>query len=119
MIDASGAVPPPAVRLPEDKDFRRTLDGLTDLLADAGLRGVQARRLRWTHVADVDSLWRGAAAGIGGIGMTVTSQTPEVRAKRFAQPRPVRSRRSPTFFRRPGSQGMSSWILHAELSTAL
>lgn len=60
VIEASGAVPPPAVRLPEDKDFRRTLDGLTDLLADAGLRGVQARRLRWTHVADADSLWRGA-----------------------------------------------------------
>lgn len=81
VIEASGAVPPPSVRLPEDKDFRRTLDGLSDLLANAGLRDIQTRLLRWTHRAETDSLWRGAAAGIGGIGKTVTSQSPEVRAK--------------------------------------
>lgn len=81
VIEASGAIPPPSVRLPEDKDFRRTLDGLSDLLASAGLRDIQARSLRWTHRAETDSLWRGAAAGIGGIGKTVTSQSPEVRAK--------------------------------------
>lgn len=80
VIEASGAIPPPSVRLPGDKDFRRTLDGLSDLLASAGLRDIQARSLRWTHRAETDSLWRGAAAGIGGIGKTVTSQSPEVRA---------------------------------------
>ena len=81
VIEASGAVPPPSVRLPEDKGFRRTRVGLTDLFASAGLRDVRARSLRWTHRAGTDSLWRGAAAGIAGIGETVTSQTPEVRAK--------------------------------------
>lgn len=81
VIEASGAVPPPSVRLPEGKDFPRTLDGLSALLVSAELRNVQARSLRWTHRADTDSLWRGAAAGIGGIGTTVVSQSPAVRAK--------------------------------------
>lgn len=85
VIEAGSAVPPPSVRLPENKDFPRTLAGLTDLLAHAGLRDVRARSLRWTHRAEPDSLWRGAAAGIGGIGKTVASQTPEVRAKMKAE----------------------------------
>lgn len=81
VIEASGAVRPPGVRLPADKDFPRTLDGLAGLLEHSGLRDIEARQVWWTHRADVDSLWRGAAAGVGGIGKTVTSQSPEVRAK--------------------------------------
>lgn len=80
VISASGAVPPPSVRLPQGKDFRRTRDGLTDLLASCGLRHIEASSVRWTHCTEPDSLWRGAAAGIGGIGTIVTSQSPETRA---------------------------------------
>ncbi len=85
VLEASGALAPPSVRLPADKDFPRTLDGLAGLLAGAGLRAVDARPVRWTHRADADSLWRGAAAGVGGIGRTVTSQTPEVRERMRAE----------------------------------
>jgi hypothetical protein len=67
------------VRLPPDVDFPRTLGGLLDLLAQAGLVDVHARSLRWTHRCATDTLWRGAAAGIGGIGATVAGQRPEVR----------------------------------------
>ena len=79
VIEASGAVVPQSVGLPEDKDFPRTREGLTDLLASAGLRDVQASSLRWTHRAAADSMWQGAAAGIGGIGTIVTSQSVDVR----------------------------------------
>jgi SAM-dependent methyltransferase len=85
VIGASGAVAPPSVRLPPEMDFPRTLDGLVDLVTGAGLRRVDARPLRWTHRADADSLWRGAAAGVGGIGKTVTSQTWQVRARMEAE----------------------------------
>lgn len=53
--------------------------GLTALLASAGLHDIQVRSLRWTHRTGTESQWRGAAAGVGGIGRTVTSQSPEVR----------------------------------------
>ena len=85
VIEASGAVPPSSVRLPEAKDFPRTHDGLADLLTNAGLRDVEVCSLTWSHSADPDSLWRGAAAGVGGIGNTVTSQSPEVRARMKAE----------------------------------
>lgn len=62
-------------------DFPRTVDGLSALLVNAELRDVHARSLRWTHLAETDSLWRGAVAGVGGIGKSVTSQSPEVRAR--------------------------------------
>ncbi|WP_164519728.1 class I SAM-dependent methyltransferase [Nocardioides ferulae] len=81
VIDESGAVPPPSTRLPEELDFPRTVDGLAALLTDAGLRDVEARPLRWTHRTDPDALWNGAAAGVGGIGVTVTSQPAPVRAR--------------------------------------
>ena len=81
VIEESGAVPVPGTRLPEDLDFPRTTDGLAGLLDGAGLTDVHARSLRWEHRAHPQSLWRGAAAGIGGIGTTVVSQSPEVRAR--------------------------------------
>jgi SAM-dependent methyltransferase len=81
VIDSSGATTPPSTRLPEDKDFARTTQGLTTLMTDSGLRTVQVRSLLWTHRAPTASLWHGAAAGIGGIGRIVTSQSSDVRAK--------------------------------------
>ena len=79
VVAESGAVAPPSVRLPADQDFPRTREGLAGLLAGAGLRDVEARSLRWVHRTEPDALWRGAAAGVGGIGTVVTSQSDEVR----------------------------------------
>ena len=81
VIEESGAVPPPALTLPADQDFPRTCAGLAALLAGAGLREVEAAPVRWTHWTDPRALWRGAAAGVGGIGTTVTSQSAEVRER--------------------------------------
>ena len=91
VLAESGAVVPPSVGLPADLDFPRTREGLAGLLAGAGLRDVDARPLAWVHRTAPDALWRGAAAGVGGIGTVVTSQSDEVRdAMRSAYDRLVR-----------------------------
>ena len=79
VVAESGAVVPPSVRLPADADFPRTRAGLAGLLSGARLRDVDTRPLVWVHRTEPDALWRGAAAGVGGIGTVVTSQSDEVR----------------------------------------
>ena len=80
VLDAVGVAPAPGVRLPEHLDFPRTVEGLHDLLAGAGL-DAEAHPITWTHRGPVDELWDGAAAGIGGIGATVAAQPVEVRER--------------------------------------
>ena len=80
VLDAAGVVPAPGVRLPEELDFPRTVDGLAGLLRGAGL-DAEARTVGWTHDGPVSELWDGAAAGIGGIGATVAGQPVEVRER--------------------------------------
>ena len=79
VVAESGAVVPPSVRLPADADFPRTCEGLAGLLSGADLRDVDARPIAWVHRTGQDALWCGAAAGVGGIGTVVTSQSEEVR----------------------------------------
>jgi SAM-dependent methyltransferase len=81
VIGSSGAVAPAAERLPADKDFPRTADGLGELLAGVGLGAVQVRTLQWRLRIDPDRFWSGPAAGLAGIGSVVTSQSPRVQAK--------------------------------------
>lgn len=85
VVEASGAVPVPSVRLPEEMDFPRTVRGLSALMSQAGLQQVCAGTIHWEHRGDPDSLWRGAEAGIGGIGTTVLAQTTEVRRRMRAE----------------------------------
>lgn len=79
VVGESGAVRPEGVRLPPERDFPRTRDGLASLFSGVGLVDVVTRSVRWTYHGAVDDLWRAAEAGIGGIGVLVTSQTDEVR----------------------------------------
>jgi hypothetical protein len=80
VLDSVGVAPAPGVRLPQHLDFPRTVEGLHDLLAGAGL-AADAHPITWTHRGPVDELWDGAAAGIGGIGATVAAQPVEVRER--------------------------------------
>lgn len=50
VIAASGAVPPPSARLPEEKDFSRTVDGLSGLVAEAGMVPVRGGTRRYRQV---------------------------------------------------------------------
>lgn len=76
VVRASGAVALPPQHLAADMDFERTERGLAELLAGAGLTGVEATTLRWDFRIDADDLWAGPAGGVAGIGKIVTSQTP-------------------------------------------
>lgn len=80
VVEASGAVVPDQQRLPADKDFDRTEAGLHELLVRAGLDSVQTDTLDWDFTIDAEDLWAGPAGGVGGIGMIVTSQTPEMQS---------------------------------------
>lgn len=71
--------------LPAHKDFPRTEEGLGELFRAAGVQDVVTRRVTWTYEAEPEAMWRGAAAGIGGIGRTVTAQAPAVRDRMHAE----------------------------------
>lgn len=80
VVEASGATAPGQQRLPADKDFVRTEQGLNDLLAGAGLNSVHTTTLAWDFAIDADDLWAGPAGGVGGIGKIVTAQTPSMQS---------------------------------------
>jgi SAM-dependent methyltransferase len=77
-FEAAGAVRPPLPVVDEDRNFRRTTDGLRDLVRGAGLRDVRAWSMDWLHRADPQLWWSGPAAGLGSAGAVLTAQTPEV-----------------------------------------
>jgi SAM-dependent methyltransferase len=63
----AGLIPASAARLPADKDFERTADGLMSMLADAGWHA-EVAELTWTWRADPEALWRSVAGGVAGAG---------------------------------------------------
>lgn len=92
VLASADVAPVPATRLAPELDFPRTVEGLAGLLDGAGLEDVSSSPVRWTHRGPVDELWDGAAAGIGGIGLTVATQPEDVRARlRAAYDREVRA----------------------------
>lgn len=80
VVEASGATASSQQRLPADKDFVRTEQGLTDLLAGADLDDAQTTTLAWDFVIDAEDLWAGPEGGVGGIGKIVASQTPSMQS---------------------------------------
>ena len=80
VVEASGATAPGRQRLPADKDFDRTEQGLYDLLVGTGLDAVHTTTLAWDFTIDPDDLWAGPAGGVVGIGKIVTSRTPSMQS---------------------------------------
>lgn len=79
IFDASGAERPTTTpRLDIDKDFPRTPDGLSSLLAEAGLTDARCDTLAWTHHTDPEDWWSGPANGIGALGMLMEQQKPDM-----------------------------------------
>jgi len=75
--EAAGAVPPDHLpRLDPDEDFGRTTEGFAALLTEVGLVDVRCAEVAWEHRPTAEEWWSGAAAGIGTIGLVVTSQSP-------------------------------------------
>lgn len=80
-FEAAGAVRPALPVVDDDRNFRRTTEGVEELLRGAGLRDVSAWSLDWVHRADPDLWWSGPAAGLANAGAVLTAQTPEVRER--------------------------------------
>lgn len=82
-IAAAGAVRPPHLPagLAAEDDFPRDEDGLTGLMAAAGLREARCESVRWDHRASADEWWSGPEGGVSFGGHTVRSQTPGIRAE--------------------------------------
>ena len=57
--------------LPADEDFPRTADGLSALLAGAGLADVECQALDWSHRVDAEAWWAGATNGVATIGYII------------------------------------------------
>jgi hypothetical protein len=67
VMAAAGLPPAPPMIAPE-RNFARTTEGVTGLLAGAGLRDVSGRTLLWAHRTDLDTWWIGPAGGMGALG---------------------------------------------------
>jgi SAM-dependent methyltransferase len=80
VVNAAGAVRPAAPKLPSDKDFPRTPDGLAHLFEQAGLGVERAWRHEFVHLVDPEVWWSGPARGVSSMGQLFQAQTPEVLA---------------------------------------
>ncbi|MBO4142583.1 class I SAM-dependent methyltransferase [Micromonospora tulbaghiae] len=79
IFDAAGGRRPVVMhKVDPARDFPRTAEGLTTLLADVGLGGVQCDTITWVHRTDPEDWWSGPANGIGALGMLMESQPPEM-----------------------------------------
>ncbi|MFJ7775655.1 class I SAM-dependent methyltransferase [Streptomyces yangpuensis] len=81
-IQAAGVPRPPHLpSLAPTDDFPRTVQGLTDLLASAGLAEASCETLSWSHRTSTEEWWSGPAAGVTTVGQIVAGQTPAVQAE--------------------------------------
>ncbi len=80
-VRAAGVGRPPGrpPLAPED-DFPRDPEGLSALMAGAGLREASCETIRWDHRVGAEQWWSGPAAGVAFIGQVLLSQPERVRA---------------------------------------
>lgn len=76
----AGAATPEGQRLPPERDFARTPEGLAALLVGGGLAQVRATVYEWDFAIEPEALWRGVEGGIASIGATYLAQDVGTRA---------------------------------------
>ena len=82
VAEAAGVTrPASAPVVAEELNFRRSADGLAELLGGATLADVAAETVAWTLRVQVEDWWAGPAEGLGALGAIVTAQPPEVVAE--------------------------------------
>ncbi|QIG39117.1 class I SAM-dependent methyltransferase [Microbacterium sp. 4R-513] len=74
VVRESGAVAPSGQRLRAADDFERSVEGLTQLMAEAGMKSVAADLVGWDFVINADELWTAVESGIASIGATYKAQ---------------------------------------------
>jgi SAM-dependent methyltransferase len=80
LLDSAGAARPPSPRLPADRDFDRSPDGLAGILAEAGLAVTRAGTVSWRWRVAPDDLWAGLTA-VGNFGVLWRAQSDDVRTR--------------------------------------
>ncbi|RYC07176.1 class I SAM-dependent methyltransferase [Nocardioides zhouii] len=80
LLDEVDAVRPPVPRLPADRDFDRSPDGLADLLSEAGLAVTAADTLAWQWRVAPDDLWAGLTS-IGNFAVLWRAQSRDVQIR--------------------------------------
>lgn len=73
------ATPVPSTRLAPELDFPRSVEGLTQIAEEAGLRIEQAREVEWTWRISADDLMAGIAGGVATPGRIHQAQTSQIR----------------------------------------
>jgi SAM-dependent methyltransferase len=81
IVRDAGASTPPGTALPPEEEIERTEDGLTALLAEAGLADARTRTLAWDFAIAPDELWTAVAAGVATIGTTYLAQDDATRPR--------------------------------------
>lgn len=77
LLDDVGAVRPPVPRLPPERDFDRTADGLAGIFAETGLAVTTAGTIAWQWRVAPDALWAGLTS-IGNFGVLWRAQSEDV-----------------------------------------
>lgn len=77
-VEDAGAKPVQGIRLPKEKDFERTVDGLAHLMMVAECRDVEGRLIEWTWRTTFEDIWAGISGGVAGMGATYLAQEPKV-----------------------------------------
>ena len=80
VLDAAGAVRPDLPRLAPELDFERSPDGLSGLLAGAGLEPVDACAPAWRWRVTPEGFWIGVTS-VGNFGVTWRAQDDATRAR--------------------------------------
>lgn len=80
LLEAAGAVRPPAPRLPANRDFERSPHGLAGILGEAGLAVTSARTISWQWRTTPDDLWVGLTS-VGNFGVLWRAQSEDVRRR--------------------------------------
>ena len=80
LLDEADAARPPLPRLPEDRDFDRSPDGLAGILQEAGLAVTWAGTRSWGWRVTPDDLWAGLTS-VGNFGVTWRAQSEAVQAR--------------------------------------
>lgn len=76
-FDEAGAAPWQGARLPAERDFDRTPEGLAVLAEEAGLTVTRSETLAWVWDVAPDDLWAGIAGGVATPGARFRAQSAE------------------------------------------
>jgi SAM-dependent methyltransferase len=80
LLDEVGAVRAPSPRLPADRDYDRSPEGLAGLLGEAGLAVTGSGTLAWRWRVAPDDLWAGLTS-VGNYGVVWRAQSEAVRTR--------------------------------------